>query len=126
MTLPDGDVTPGAAALNALCRSYWSPIYWFIVREGKSPAMAQDLTQEFFAHLFEQNFLGHLRHQDGRFRSFLLTFLKHFLSAISPEGLRRDVWQFFVLPIPQRVWSGIKVMQDDDFVVFVDSCRNWK
>jgi hypothetical protein len=46
--------------------------------------------------------------------------------TISPEGLRRDVWQFFALPIPQQVWIGIKVMQDDDFVAFVESCRNWK
>lgn len=46
--------------------------------------------------------------------------------TISPEVLRRDVWQFFALPIPQQVWNGIKVMQDDDFVAFVESCRNWK
>ena len=46
--------------------------------------------------------------------------------TISPEGLRRDVWQFFSLPIPQRVWNRIKVLQDDDFVAFVEACRNWK
>lgn len=46
--------------------------------------------------------------------------------TIPPEGLRRDVWQFFSLPIPQRVWNRVKVMQDDDFVVFVEACRNWK
>jgi hypothetical protein len=46
--------------------------------------------------------------------------------TISPEGLRREIWQFFSLPIPQQVWIGIQVMQDDDFVAFVESCRNWK
>ena len=46
--------------------------------------------------------------------------------TIPPEGLRRDVWQFFSLPIPQWVWNRVKVMQDDDFVVFVEACRNWK
>jgi hypothetical protein len=46
--------------------------------------------------------------------------------TIDPEGLRRDVWQFFSLPIPLRVWNRIKVMQDDDFVAFVEACRNWK
>jgi hypothetical protein len=42
------------------------------------------------------------------------------------EGLRRDVAQFFSLPIPLDVWEKVKVAQNDDFVAFVDSCRNWK
>ena len=46
--------------------------------------------------------------------------------TVDPEGLRRDVWQFFSLPIPENVWNRIKVLQDDDFVAYVESCRNWK
>jgi hypothetical protein len=46
--------------------------------------------------------------------------------TINPEGLRRDVWQFFSLPIPQAVWSHLKVLQNDEFVAFVEACRNWK
>jgi len=46
--------------------------------------------------------------------------------TIDPEGLRRDVWQFFSLPIPGWVWNRIKVLQDEDFVAYVESCRNWK
>jgi hypothetical protein len=46
--------------------------------------------------------------------------------TISPEGLRRDVWQFFSLPIPQVVWNRVMVMQDNTFVAFVEACRNWK
>ena len=42
------------------------------------------------------------------------------------EGLRRDVWTFFSLPIPQAVWETTKLLQNDDFVKFIDSCRNWK
>jgi len=73
--------SPGtAAALETLCRTYWQPLYAFIRREGYSQTDAQDLTQAFFADLLEKNYLGHLRHQRGKFRSFLLTFLKHFLS----------------------------------------------
>lgn len=67
------------AALESLCRAYWAPIYWFIRRDGKSVSEAQDLTQDFFVRLVERDFLSHLRHQDGRFRSFLLAFLKNFL-----------------------------------------------
>jgi hypothetical protein len=46
--------------------------------------------------------------------------------VVKIEGLRRDIAQFFSLPIPKEVWEKIKVMQNDDFVAFVESCRNWK
>jgi hypothetical protein len=46
--------------------------------------------------------------------------------VVKMEGLRRDVAQFLSLPIPREVWENIKVLQNDDFVAFVESCRNWK
>jgi hypothetical protein len=46
--------------------------------------------------------------------------------VIKLEGLRRDIAQFLSLPIPREVWEKIKVLQNDDFVAFVESCRNWK
>ena len=46
--------------------------------------------------------------------------------VVKVEGLRRDIAQFFSLPIPRDVWEKIKVLQNDDFVAFVESCRNWK
>jgi hypothetical protein len=46
--------------------------------------------------------------------------------VVKIEGLRRDIAQFFSLPIPGEVWEKIKVMQNDDFVAFVETCRNWK
>jgi RNA polymerase sigma-70 factor (ECF subfamily) len=67
-------------ALQQICRSYWAPIYNFIRADGHQEADAQDLTQGFFCHLFDVDFLSHLKDQRGKFRSFLLTFLKHFLS----------------------------------------------
>jgi RNA polymerase sigma factor (sigma-70 family) len=73
------DTAPAAEALEKLCRTYWPPLYAFIRREGYPEAEAEDLTQEFFFRLIAREFLQHLRHQRGRFRSFLLTFLKHFL-----------------------------------------------
>lgn len=42
------------------------------------------------------------------------------------EGLRRDISSFFSLPIPKAVWERTKLLQNDDFVAFVDACRNWK
>ena len=46
--------------------------------------------------------------------------------VIKPEGVRRDVSSFFSLPIPKTVWEKVKVLQNDDFAAFVESCRNWK
>lgn len=45
---------------------------------------------------------------------------------IKPEGLRRDVAMFFSLPIPRAVWERTKLLQNDDFVAFVDSCLSSK
>lgn len=46
--------------------------------------------------------------------------------VIKVEGIRRDIAQFFSLPIPREVWEKTKVLQNDNFVAFVESCRNWK
>jgi len=74
------DSTHARDALEKLCRNYWLPIYAFVRRQGRSPHDAQDLTQEFFARLLEKNFLAGVRREKGRFRSFLLVSLKHFLA----------------------------------------------
>ncbi len=71
---------PGAqAALETLCRAYWRPLYAFVRQQGYNPQDAQDLTQEFFAHLLEKHSLGKADPGRGRFRTFLLSSLKHFL-----------------------------------------------
>src|SRR5438477_5828839 len=67
-------------ALENLCRNYWPPLYAFVRRQGHSPADAQDLTQEFFARLLQKNYLRAVDPAKGRFRSFLLASLKHFLA----------------------------------------------
>ena len=73
--------TPGtAAALENLCRTYWPPLYAYIRREGNDATEAQDLTQDFFARLLTKDYLQRLHHQGGKFRSFLLAYLKNFLS----------------------------------------------
>ena len=67
------------AALETLCRTYWYPLYAYVRRQGHSPPDAQDLTQEFFARLLEKNYLARANPDKGRFRSFLITGLNHFL-----------------------------------------------
>jgi len=73
--------TPGAdIALEELCRAYWYPLYAFIRRQGWSPEEAQDLTQEFFARLLRNDSFRGVDRRKGKFRSFLLAALEHFLA----------------------------------------------
>jgi len=63
-----------------LARSYWLPIYSYLRRNGHPPAGAEDLTQAFFARLIEKNDLRSVDPVRGRFRSFVLAALNHFVS----------------------------------------------
>ncbi len=69
-----------AAALEALCRTYWYPLYAFVRRQGHSPSDAEDLTQEFFARLLAKGYLQAADRDKGRFRTFLRVALKRFLA----------------------------------------------
>lgn len=71
---------PESGVLNTLCELYWYPIYSFIRRQGNGKPEAEDLTQGFFARLLEKKIVLAADRDRGRFRSFLLGSLKHFLS----------------------------------------------
>lgn len=67
-------------ALAKLCETYWLPLYAYVRRKVNSVAEAQDLTQAFFVAFLEKNYAGDADPQRGRFRAFMLTAFKHFLS----------------------------------------------
>jgi RNA polymerase sigma factor (sigma-70 family) len=69
-----------AEAMTELCRTYWYPLYAFLRRRGHETHEAEDLTQEFFAHLLGREFLANVDRANGKFRAFLLASLKHFLA----------------------------------------------
>ena len=69
-----------ADALSKLCATYWSPVYSFIRRKGYSREEAEDLTQEFFVRVLQHGTFAEARRDRGRFRSFLLASVTHFLS----------------------------------------------
>lgn len=71
--------TRGARALDRVCTAYWSPVYAFIRHKGHSIHQAQDLTQAFFEFLLQHNTLSRFDPARGRFRSFLVGSLGHFL-----------------------------------------------
>lgn len=67
-------------ALEELIGAYWFPLYAFIRRQGNDPQQSEDLTQGFFAHLLENQGLATVDRSKGKFRSFLLVSLKHFMA----------------------------------------------
>jgi RNA polymerase sigma-70 factor (ECF subfamily) len=72
--------TQNVAALESLCRTYWFPLYVYVRRQGHGPQDAQDLTQEFFARLLRLNSLAGVAPHKGKFRTFLLVSVNHFLA----------------------------------------------
>ncbi len=75
------DSTPHAReALTQLCERYWHPLYAYLRRSGHSADEAQDLTQGFFARIFEKRTFREADPERGRFRSFLLASLKNFVA----------------------------------------------
>src|SRR4029434_3981488 len=67
-------------ALSELCQIYWRPFYLFLRRQGIAQHDAEDLTQGFFADLIKNRAYARADPMKGRFRSFLLGTLKHFLA----------------------------------------------
>jgi len=76
----DSSAPAAMKAWEELCRSYWYPLYAYLRRDGQSPPDAEDLTQEFLARLIANADLQSVEPRRGKFRSFLLGTLKHFLS----------------------------------------------
>jgi RNA polymerase sigma-70 factor (ECF subfamily) len=67
-------------ALSTLCEAYWYPVYAFVRRSGYSAEEAHDLTQGFFTRLLEKRDIESADPGRGRFRSYLLGSVRHFLS----------------------------------------------
>ena len=80
LTAARSDTTRARAALENLCQAYWHPLYAYVRRRGYSPEDAQDLTQAFFARLLKGNAVATVAPEKGRFRSFLLASMNHFLA----------------------------------------------
>jgi RNA polymerase sigma factor (sigma-70 family) len=80
LTAREGSESAARRAMAVLCQSYWQPLYAFVRRQGYDPDAAQDVVQAYFAELLEKEVLRQVDPASGRFRSFLLVSLKHFLS----------------------------------------------
>jgi len=82
VVLAAGGDDPSASrrALATLCETYWYPLYAYVRRRGIPEEDARDLTQGFLASLIERESFDDVRQERGRFRSFLLASLKHYLA----------------------------------------------
>jgi DNA-directed RNA polymerase specialized sigma24 family protein len=67
-------------ALSELCGLYWYPLYAFVRRSGHGHHEAEDMTQGFFQHLISKDGLVHVDPAKGKFRSFLISSMKNFLT----------------------------------------------
>ncbi|MBM3880458.1 MAG: sigma-70 family RNA polymerase sigma factor [Verrucomicrobia bacterium] len=101
--------TPAAqAALERLCRAYWYPLYAYVRRRGYSAEDAQDLTQGCFESLLRRNDLAEVTPEKGRFRSFLIAALGHYVanewrrSQRQKRGGGQPVISFAALPAEER------------------------
>jgi RNA polymerase sigma factor (sigma-70 family) len=83
-----GDSPEGRDALGDLCAAYYQPVFAFIRSSGRDDESARDLTQEFFARLLARGGVHHADPARGRFRSFLLGAVKHFLADMHDRDQR--------------------------------------
>jgi DNA-directed RNA polymerase specialized sigma24 family protein len=68
------------AALSDLVETYWYPLYVYARRAGHDADTARDIVQGFWLSLWERDDLRAVSPERGRFRSFLLAALKHYIS----------------------------------------------
>ena len=103
-------------ALETLCRAYWRPLYAYVRRQGRSPEDAQDLTQDFLAHMLGTGFLRGAAPERGRFRSFLLASLRHFLvdQHRYHDALKRGGSQSLVSLDESRGEASFRLEPQDD------------
>ncbi len=74
-----GDDAGARNALSELCAAYYEPVVAFLRAEGRSDDVARDLAHGFFARVLAGKSLAGADSARGRFRSYLLGAVKHFL-----------------------------------------------
>jgi RNA polymerase sigma-70 factor (ECF subfamily) len=83
-----GRTAEARQALSELCAAYYAPVVSFLRREGRDEDAARELAHEFFAKLLADDALGAFERGRGRFRSYLLGAVKHFLTNRRRDAAR--------------------------------------
>jgi RNA polymerase sigma factor (sigma-70 family) len=110
------DERGSSEALAVLCETYWPPVYAYIRRSGYNSDEAQDLTQEFFTRVIEKHYFADADPVRGRFRSFLLASVRHFLSneRDARQALKRGGALTFVQLEVEGVDTWLAIEGHDD------------
>jgi len=74
------DSPEGNCALAELCNAYYEPVATFLRCELREADAARELAHDFFAHMLAGGTIARAEPERGRFRSYLLGAVKHFLS----------------------------------------------
>jgi RNA polymerase sigma-70 factor (ECF subfamily) len=115
--------TRAREALEELCRAYWYPLYAFVRSRGYPAVDAQDLTQAFFACFIETDGFAAADREQGRFRSYLLGAMKHFLAnewhraQTQKRGGRVQFIEFDALE-PEARYAGAAEQSDNPELLF--------
>ena len=121
--LGESNRTIAREALEKLCRAYWYPLYAFVRSRGYSAADAQDLTQAFFARIIEKGGFVSADRKLGRFRSYLLGAMKHFLAnewqrvRTQKRGGRVQIIEWEALD-PEGRYAGTSKQPDNPELLF--------
>lgn len=110
-------------AFEELCRTYWYPLYAFVRSRGHSALDAQDLTQAFFTQIIETGGFASADRKRGRFRSYLLGAMKHFLAnewhkaQTQKRGGQVQFIEFDALD-PEARYAGASEQSDNPEYIF--------
>ena len=108
------DSTRAHEALARLCRTYWRPLYAYVRRRGYPAHDAEDLTQAFFARLLERNDVAAVSPDRGKFRSYLLAAMNHFLSDEWDKARAQKRGGGRVIEMDSAVAEAIHAQQTED------------
>lgn len=75
-----GSSAESRQAMEELCEAYYRPVESYVRSHVRDVALAKDWTQEFFADFLRRQSVHHADREKGRFRSYLLGAVNHFLA----------------------------------------------
>ena len=96
------DTARAMEALSRLCQTYWYPLYAYVRLRGHSPEEARELTEEFFSRLLQNKTLAYMRKDCGKFRSFLVSAMNHFLVDEARKGRLAQPAALSAQPLPEK------------------------
>ncbi len=99
------DTARAMEALSRLCQTYWYPLYAYVRLRGHSPEEAKALTHEFFSKLLQNKTLAYMRKDCGKFRSFVMSAMNHFLIDEARKGRLRKPEPVNDTPLTEKVFE---------------------